>query len=109
MGFRLVVLSNWDRRLLRTLKDLRLDDFFEKIYISTLIGYAKPNFGAFQHVLDDLKVSPQEILHVGDTLEEDILGAQQANIRAVCIDRRGKSRPNPGETPVISSLVELLE
>lgn len=109
MGFRLVVLSNWDRRLLRTLKDLRLDDFFEKIYISTLIGYAKPNSGAFQHVVDDLKISPQEILHVGDTLEEDILGAQQANIRAVCIDRIGNNKSLPGQIPIISSLTQLLE
>jgi putative hydrolase of the HAD superfamily len=108
-GFRLVVLSNWDRRLLRTLKDLRLDGFFEKIYISTLIGYAKPNPRAFQHVVDDLKVPRQEVLHVGDTLDEDILGAQQANIRAVCIDRRGKSRSIPGQIPVISSLSELLK
>jgi putative hydrolase of the HAD superfamily len=108
-GFRLVVLSNWDRRLLRTLKDLGLDGFFEKIYVSTLIGYAKPNPGAFQHVVEDLKVPRQEILHVGDTLDEDILGAQQANIRSVCIDRRGKSGSTPGEVPVISSLTELLE
>jgi len=108
-GFRLVVLSNWDRRLLRTLKDLRLDGFFERIYISTLIGYAKPNPGAFQHILNDLKVSPHEILHVGDTLAEDILGAQQANIRAVRIDRRGrKSRSTPDKIPVISSLTELI-
>jgi putative hydrolase of the HAD superfamily len=109
IGIRLVVLSNWDRRLLRTLKDLRLDGFFEKIYISTLIGYAKPNPGAFQYVVDDLKVPRQEILHVGDTLEEDILGAQQANIRAVCIDRRKKSGSIPAQIPIISNLAELLE
>jgi putative hydrolase of the HAD superfamily len=109
MGFRLVVLSNWDRRLLRTLKDLRLDGFFEKIYISTLIGYAKPDPQAFQYVMDDLKISPQEILHVGDTLDEDILGAQQANIRVVYIDRMGKNKSIPREVPVISSLAELLE
>jgi len=108
MGFRLIVLSNWDRRLLRTLKDLRLDGFFEKIYISTLIGYAKPNPGAFQYAVEDLKVPSKEILHVGDTLDEDILGAQQANIRAVRIDRRGKNRSTPDEIPVISSLTELL-
>ena len=108
MGFRLVVLSNWDRRLLRTLKDLRLDGFFEKKYISTLIGYAKPDPQAFQYMIDDLKVPKQEVLHVGDTLAEDILGAQQANIRAVCINRSGKNKSFPREVPVISSLDELL-
>jgi putative hydrolase of the HAD superfamily len=41
-GIRLVILSNWDQRLLRTLKDLQLDVFFENVYISTLIGYVKP-------------------------------------------------------------------
>lgn len=108
-GFRLVVLSNWDHRLKQTLKELHLDHFFEKIFISTQIGYAKPNPGAFQYVIDDLNIPAHAILHVGDTLEDDVLGAQQANIGAVCIDRRGRYKSIPDQIPIISSLAELLE
>ncbi|NIM10987.1 MAG: HAD-IA family hydrolase [Candidatus Aminicenantes bacterium] len=108
-GFHLVVLSNWDHRLLRTLKDLQLDRFFEKIYISTRIGYAKPDPRAFLYIIEDLKIPKQALLHIGDTLEDDIIGAQKANIQCVCIDRRGKYQSIPGPVPIISSLSELLE
>ena len=108
LGFRLVVLSNWDRRLLQTLKEVQLDPFFEKIYISTLIGYAKPDPGAFQYVVKDLKISPREILHIGDSLEEDILGAQRAGIQPVYLHRTGKNKAIHAQIPVITSLDELL-
>jgi putative hydrolase of the HAD superfamily len=108
LGFRLVALSNWDRRLLQTLKDLRLDPFFEKIYISTLIGYAKPDPGAFRYAAQDLNVPPQQILHIGDSWEEDILGAQRAGIRPVYLDRTGKNKASHAQTPIITSLDELL-
>ncbi len=107
-GYRLVVLSNWDHRLNQTLKELALDRFFEKIYISTLIGYAKPDPRAFQYVIEDLGVPAEVVLHVGDTLEEDILGAREAGVRAVCIDRKKRYR-SMREVPIISNLAELLE
>ena len=108
LEFRLVVLSNWDRRLLQTLADVRLDPFFEKVYISTLIGYAKPDPGAFHYVMKDLNVSPQEILHIGDSLEEDVLGAQRARIRAIYLNRTGPANTSPPQIPIITSLTELV-
>lgn len=108
-GYRLVVLSNWDHRLNQTLKELGLNRFFEKIYISTLIGFAKPDPGAFRYVIEDLNVPAEVILHVGDTLEEDILGARHAGVRAVCIDRKERYRSKRDQIPMISTLAELLE
>ncbi|MCP5105546.1 MAG: HAD-IA family hydrolase [bacterium] len=107
-GFRLVVLSNWDHRLNQTLNELGLDRFFEKIYISTLIGHAKPDPGAFHHMIEDLKVPAEVILHVGDTLEEDIYGARQAGVRAVCIDRKKRYQSMRKQVPIITNLTELL-
>lgn len=107
-GFRLVVLSNWDFRLKQTLKELNMDHFFEKIYISTRIGFAKPDPGAFRHIINDLKIPGHSILHIGDSPEEDISGAQQANVRALYINRRGSNRPGTDQIPTISSLGELL-
>jgi HAD superfamily hydrolase (TIGR01509 family) len=95
--------------LLQTLKDLQLDRFFEKIYISTRIGYAKPAPRAFLYVIEDLKIPKQTLLHVGDTLADDITGAQKADIQSVLIARRGNYQSIPGQIPVISSLSELLE
>ena len=108
-GYRLVVLSNWDHRLNQTLNELGLTRFFEKIYISTLIGFAKPDPGAFRYVIEDLGVPAEVILHVGDTLEEDILGARGAGVRAVCIDRKERYSSMHDQIPIISSLTGLLE
>ncbi|MCK4765483.1 MAG: HAD-IA family hydrolase [Candidatus Aminicenantes bacterium] len=107
-GYRLVVLSNWDQRLTRTLQELQLARYFEEIYISTQIGFAKPDPGAFLYILDDLKIPARTLLHVGDTLEEDIRGARQAGVRAFYLDRPGKNQAASLDVPVISSLSELL-
>jgi putative hydrolase of the HAD superfamily len=108
-GFRLVVLSNWDHRLNRTLKELELEPFFDKIYISSQIGFAKPDPDAFRHVLSDLGIKPHALLHVGDTLQEDIAGAREAGIPSVCIDRDGKypAAAIPKGTPIITRLSQL--
>ena len=108
-GYRLVILSNWDHRLNQTLKEVCLDHFFEKIYISTLIGHAKPDPGAFHYILDDLKIQAQSVLHVGDTWEEDILGAREAGIRTVCIDRNKRYISKRDESTIILDLSELLD
>jgi putative hydrolase of the HAD superfamily len=106
-GYRLVVLSNWDKRLLRTLNELKLDNYFERIYISTLIGAAKPDPSAFQYMIKDLNVAPAEVLHIGDSPEEDITGALGAGIRPLCIDRNGNCTDGNSEFPIISSLSQL--
>ncbi|MGA1867898.1 MAG: HAD-IA family hydrolase [bacterium] len=107
-GYRLVVLSNWDHRLLTTLHDLQLDTFFEKIYISTLIGHAKPDPGAFLHILKDLGIPASSLLHVGDTVEEDIVGAMKAGVRSVLVKRHSDSSPPDHSIPAVLSLRDLL-
>lgn len=108
-GFGLTVLSNWDLRLEQTLKELNLDTCFDKIYISTRIGHAKPDPDAFRHVLEDLDIQPDNLLHVGDTLQEDIMGARQAGVAAVCINRDGKYPADaiPEDVPVIANISQL--
>jgi len=109
-GFRLVILSNWDSRLLQTLKELKLNVYFENIYISSLIGHTKPDPAAFQHVIDDMNIPGPALLHVGDTWGEDIMGALSAGIDAVWLNRSGEKKiPHPQlRIPVISTLAQLI-
>lgn len=108
-GMRLVVMSNWDHRLNQTLEELGLASYFEKIYISTLIGFAKPDPAAFTYILEDLNLAPGSLLHVGDTPEEDVTASKNAGARAVLLDREGKGKNIPEGVPVISSLSQLLD
>ncbi|OOF89549.1 HAD family hydrolase [Rodentibacter ratti] len=52
-------------------------------------GRAKPHEDLFQQASRYFKVSPQEILHVGDNLTTDVQGAIQAGCQAVWINLSG--------------------
>jgi 2-haloacid dehalogenase/putative hydrolase of the HAD superfamily len=47
----------------------------------------KPHRAIFQHALEKMKVRPDRVLHVGDSLHSDIGGAHQLGIAACWIDR----------------------
>ena len=68
-------------------KTLGLSRYIQRIYISEEIGFSKPNRRAFEFVLRDLDAAAPDVLMVGDSIENDIDGAEQAGIKAVLIDR----------------------
>jgi putative hydrolase of the HAD superfamily len=82
-GYKLVVLSNWDDRLKRTLRELNLEGFFSDIFVSTRIGFAKPDPDAFGFVVSSLGIDKTEILHIGDSWFEDYYAARNAGLTAI--------------------------
>ena len=86
-GLRLAVLSNFDSRLLPVLDGLDLSQFFEEIYYSGAIGYAKPNPKIFAHAVDGLSLKPDQCLHVGDDPIADWQGAAKAGLQVFELDR----------------------
>ena len=107
-GIRLAVLSNWDERLRPLLEELELGQWFEEVYISLEMGWAKPDEQIFEAAAKGLGLAGDEILHVGDSLKEDVRGASNAGWQSRNL-MRGTGN-NPGsETPTIRSLTELIE
>ena len=68
-------------------KSLGLSRYIQQIYIGEEIGFSKPNPKAFAVVLRDLGVPASDALMVGDSIENDVNGAEQVGIKAVLIDR----------------------
>jgi putative hydrolase of the HAD superfamily len=89
IGMKLIVISNWDERLVRTLRGLGLANYFHSIIVSTEVGAHKPDVRVFQRAAEQLKVAPIEILHVGDSDREDVSGAICAGLQARRIRRGG--------------------
>ena len=56
---------------------------------SAVAGARKPDPAIFAPALELAGCGPDEALHVGDTLEEDVAGARAAGIRPLLIDRTG--------------------
>ncbi|WP_456402031.1 TIGR01458 family HAD-type hydrolase [Hydrogenimonas sp.] len=57
---------------------------------ATILG--KPSRRFFRLACDSMGVEPHEVLMVGDDIESDVLGAQQAGLKA-CQVKTGKFRP----------------
>ncbi len=105
-GLELGIISNFDSRLFLVMRGLGIADLFDTITISSLAQAAKPSAKIFQLALDQHAVDPEEALHVGDSLRDDVEGAGKAGLHAVLLDRQGRSQSSGVRT--IQSLDELM-
>lgn len=62
-------------------------NLFKQIYFSFKIGKRKPNINAFEHVVNDLNISPSKILFVDDSLQH-VEGAKKIGINAVHLEEQ---------------------
>ncbi len=104
-GQRLVVASNWDVSLHGVLRSLELEPLLDGIVTSAEAGARKPAPAVFERALALAGARPDEAIHVGDSLDEDVAGARAAGIEPVLV-RRGSGPAVPG-VRTISSLAEL--
>jgi putative hydrolase of the HAD superfamily len=102
-GLKLGIVSNWDDRLRPLLRHLNLDVYFETVVVSCEIGACKPAPELFAAACAALGCAPENTLHVGDSLEMDLRGAQSAGLQARQV-RRGIEHPSVSE---LGSLREL--
>jgi len=68
------------------LANLNLSSLFDAIVVSGELGYRKPHPLTYDTLLDKLGVSAEEIIYVGDNLEDDIEGAEFQGISAIWMD-----------------------
>ena len=92
-GWRTGILSNADDGYLLPLLD-RLGWKFDAVLSSEGARAYKPLPGPFRQILGKLGVGPEEAVYIGDTLFDDILGAQGVGMKAAWINRHG-SPPDP--------------
>ena len=73
-------------------------------------GVEKPDAGFFAHVVDEAGVPADEILYVGDRVDNDVVPARAAGLRAVRIRRGAHAQvESPAGIVTIGSLTELPE
>ena len=76
------------------------------ILISEAVRAYKPNQVVFARAVEQLGLQPHEVLHVGDSLEDDVIAAQRAGLQSLHIGRKGSSEL---ERRSICSLLEVLD
>ena len=78
--YELGIISNFDSRLFVVLRGLGIAEYFQTVTISSLAHAAKPSGRIFTQALEKHAVEPEDAVHVGDSLDEDVKGAQQAGL-----------------------------
>ena len=112
MGIKFALLSNCPqefgkpRRL--TMQEDGILHYFYTILLSGEIGHAKPEKEIFEMALNSLGLQdPSKVMHVGDFLSSDVIGAQNAGLTPVLYDPLGF---HPNEKVItIKKLSEILQ
>ncbi len=100
-GYIVGVISNWDSRLPDLLENMGLMAYVQHVSISGIVGWEKPHTAIFEHALKAVAVPPARALHVGDNLQADAYGAQQAGLQPLWLQRQGGTH---ADYPVIHDL-----
>jgi HAD superfamily hydrolase (TIGR01509 family) len=82
-GFLLGMVSNFSHALPGILRKLGIYDFFRFVTYSDNVGAEKPDALIFADALHRAGISPDHVIHVGDSYEADVLGARSAGITPV--------------------------
>lgn len=101
-GLDLVVVSNWDCSLAAVLEELGLTGFLG-VVTSAGAGASKPDRAIFANALELAGRAPGEVLHVGDSPEDDVAGARAAGLHAILC-----RRPGPGLEGAVAEADRLL-
>ncbi|WP_206503899.1 HAD family hydrolase [Streptomyces chrestomyceticus] len=102
------VLSNSSvRNQDRKLRALGIREHFEVVLCADEVGHAKPAAEAFLAACDAMGLAPERVVYVGDKLDVDAIGARDAGLGAVWVDRGGVEGDVPDGVTRIGGLGEL--
>jgi len=97
--YRLGCLSNNWGNTAGWCRDLKLDQYFETMIDSTVVGAFKPDKVIFQAALDELQLAAACCAYVGDRYDCDVLGAHAAGLKPIWISNSNGSAAPPATAP----------
>ncbi len=105
-GLTVSVVTNRRQAVDEYLRELGLGDLVDYALAAGEIDVWKPHPDIFHHALKRISVSPAHALFVGDNYYADVVGAQQAGLRAVLMDPKGIFPDAP--CPVVHRLEDVV-
>jgi len=105
--FRIGLLSNTQSFNLEFLRGFGLEPLLDATCLSCDEGRIKPDPLFFRAASARLGLPPSEVVMVGDSIEDDVMGALGAGLAAVHLDRKGEATTAPGAAARVRLLTEL--
>lgn len=84
--YKLGIVSDAWPSLLDVYANKNLDGYFDCIVISSILGVTKPNPKMYQTALNELELSPQEVIFIDDNLQ-NCRGAMKLGIKSILLCR----------------------
>ena len=107
-GYQVGIITNLRQDLGELCQRVGLAPYLDFAVGSGEVGIEKPHPPIFIAAAEKVGTRLDEILHVGDQVRSDVMGAQRVGMKAVLIDRTGHTPESEG-CLTISSLSELLQ
>ena len=111
--YRLGLLSNFDDAQCgrEVLNDSGVAHLFEAVIISAEVALRKPNPRIYRQILEMLRLEPHDVLFVGDTPREDVMGPHEIGMHTAWISKDAKPLPEgiPAPNFQLMDLAELPE
>lgn len=105
-GLKLGVLTNGDaNQQHQKLRRTGLAVSLAEVIASSTVGAAKPDARIFHHGCTRLRLSPAEVVYVGDRLQTDAIAATNAGLHGIWLNR--SNDPPPQDVPTIGTLGDL--
>jgi len=101
-GFKLGVISNATDDVTNRLEHVGLAEYFDSFTYSQEAKAEKPHPRIFRLALERAGCKPIEAVHVGDSYDQDVLGAKKVGMQPILVDRQEKTHTN--DCPSISNL-----
>ena len=93
-GYAVGIIANQPATVKETLANDQVLQNIDFLGISALVGLEKPNPVLFQLAVDSLGFAANEIVHVGNRIDNDVIPAKSIGMKTVWL-RRGEANPNP--------------
>lgn len=114
-GYKIGLISNTGRTpgsVLRVVMErMGILDYFDVTTFSNEVLVRKPAEGVFRHTLDRLRVFPSAAVHVGDSVDSDVIGAKKAGMKAIQLITDGAkvSELADGHVGSLASVLDCVE
>jgi len=107
-GLILGLISNVDRDITPLCQELGLSAMLQVVVTSQGVGFNKPQPGIFLVALEQAGVKSSEAIYVGDQHQIDVVGANEAGMLGILLDRGGYFEEIT-DCPKVRSLTEVAE
>lgn len=89
--YKLILISNTDCfSVTQVLDKFNLRKLFDRLFLSCEVHQIKTDKNFFKLVLEEMRLSPEDCLMIGDSILSDMRAAEKAGIKAVLINRKGR-------------------